>query len=232
MMNKRLELNDEKHLKQFIELYKHCKNASRLSKVNNEEQRIFSLKETGLPIKFGCTEKLLDYIPEREGLYNFWQENDYFWIIPMEVKENRVYGFTIRGYEKNYNVFRLTSNLPVIFGLYDFEDFNFNKKKPIILTEGIKDALMLKTIYPYTLSLNTAGLTQNALNFVTALTDRFILIYDNDKPGRDATERDKAALREKECRVFDFTPTFKDCGKYIDHPKQFEILNLSIQQYL
>ena len=101
-MNKRLELNDGKHLKQFIELYKHCKNASRLSKVNNEEQRIFSLKETGLPIRFGCTEKLLDYIPEREGLYNSFHSDIAISLLP--VIDNLEKAVSVQTEDNNYKV--------------------------------------------------------------------------------------------------------------------------------
>ena len=229
-MNKQ-EFNDIKYLKQFIELYKQCKDVSNLSKIDNEEKSIFKLKEQGLSIKFGCTKKLLDYIPEKEGLYSFWQENKYFWIIPLETIYNKVYGFIIRGYDKNYNVFKLTNDLPVIFGLYDFSNFKF-KEQPIMLTEGIKDALVLKTLYPYTLSLNTSGLTINSLQFVKSLTNKFILIYDNDKAGIEATKRDKDSLEEAGCKVITISPIFKDVGKYIDHPNQLEILNLTIKQYL
>lgn len=227
----RQEFNDIKHLKQFIELYRHCKDINNLSKIDNEEKSIFKLKESGMPIRFGCTKKLLDFIPEREGLYNFWQENKYFWIIPLEIKPNEVYGFMVRGYTKSYNVFRLTSDLPVIFGLYSFEDFKFGEQ-PIILTEGVKDAIVLKTIYPYSLSLNTSGLTSNSLQFVKGLTNNFILIYDNDNAGHEAIKRDKETLRELGCRVVDILPVFKDVGKYIDHPNQLEILNLTIKQYV
>ena len=189
-------------------MYKQCKEVSLLTKVNNEESQVFKLKTSGASIRFGATKRLLDYIPEREGLYDFWKANKYFWIIPMEIEPNQVYGFTVRGYEKEYNVFRLTSNMPVLFGLYDFTDFKFGSD-PIILTEGIKDALVLKTIYPYTIALNTSGLTVNSLNFLKVLTNRFILVYDNDKAGQEATERDKEALREIGLRVVDINNTYR-----------------------
>lgn len=230
-MKSKQELDDLKHLKQFVNLYNQCKDVSELKKIQNEEKQVFSLKTRGAPIRFGSTKRLLDYIPEREGLYDFWKDNDYFWIIPMEITPNNVYGFTIRGYEKEYNVFRLTSNLPVLFGFYDFEDFNFGRD-PIILTEGIKDAIVLKSIYPYTLALNTAGLTINSTNFVKSLTNRFILVYDNDKAGMDATERDKEALRNLGCRVIDVKLRLKDPGKYYKFPSELAILNSNIKQYL
>lgn len=230
-MRNKQELDDLKHLKQFVNLYKQCKDVSSLKKINNEEKEVFSLKTKGAPIRFGSTKRLLDYIPEREGLYDFWTDNDYFWIIPMETKPGEVYGFTLRGYEKSYNVFRLTSNLPVLFGFYDFEDFQFNKD-PILLTEGIKDALVLKTIYPYTIALNTAGLTINSLQFLKSLTNRFLLVYDNDKAGTDAIKRDKEALRNEGCRVIDIKLRLKDPGKYIKFPNELAILNSNIKQYL
>ena len=223
-------LQESNNLKQFIELYKQCKEVSRLTKVNNEEKRVFSLKK-GLPIKFGCSKKLLDYIPEREALYNFWKTNKYFWIIPLEVLPNKVYGFIIRGYEKSYSVFRLTNNLPVLFGLYDFENIDFNSPPPIILTEGVKDALVLKTLYPYTLSLNTAGLTKNSIQIISSLSNKFILIYDNDDPGKEASERDIKILRELGCKAVNIIPSYKDAGKYIDNPIQLKILYSNIKQY-
>lgn len=229
-MNKQ-ELYDLNYLKQFIELYKQCRITSKLGKVHNEEKDIFKLKENGLPIRFGCTSKLLNYIPNREGLYNFWQNNKYFWMIPLEVKPYKVYGFILRGYYKNYNVFRINNSLPVIFGLYDFEDFNFGKQT-IILTEGVKDALVLKSIYPYTLALNTDGLTANSFQLVKSLSNKFILIYDNDDPGKEASERDKELLINNGCRAITITPQYKDAGKYIYFPNQLNILNLTIKQYL
>ena len=157
--------------------------------------------------------------------------NKYFWIIPLEVMPEKVYGFILRGYEKDYNVFRITNNLPVLFGLYDFKDYNFESPKPIILTEGVKDALVLKTLYPHVISLNTAGLTVNSLQVVSSLSNKFILIYDNDKPGKEASQRDIETLKELGCKTVNIIPTFKDAGKYIDNPVQLKILYSNIRQY-
>lgn len=227
MQSRFQEINN---LKQFIELYKHCKDASNLTKVNNEEKRVFSLKQ-GIPVKFGCSKKLIDFIPEREALYDFWRENKYFWIIPLEIMPHKVYGFILRGYEKSYNVFRISQNLPVVFGLYDFIDYDFSSPPPIILTEGVKDALVLKTVYPYTLSLNTAGLTQNSIQIVSSLSNKFILIYDNDKAGKEASKRDMNVLKDKGCKAINIIPSYKDVGKYIDNPMQLKILYSTIKQY-
>lgn len=228
----RQEIEDLKHLKQFINLYKKCKPVTKITSFKNDESRAFSLKSKGMPIRFGKTSKLLDFIPEREGLYDFWKDNDYFWIIPLEIKPDQVYGFALRGFEKEYNVFRLTSNLPVLYGLYDFEDFEVGKSQPVILTEGIKDALVLKTIYPYTIALQTAGLTQNSLNFVQTLTNRVILCYDNDKAGREATKKDLEALRELGIRVIDVKLRLKDAGEHNKYPMELKILSSNIRQYL
>ena len=227
-MNKQ-SLQEINYLKQFIELYKQCKDVSKLSKVHNEEKNVFSLKQ-GLPIRFGCSNKLLDYIPQREALYDFWRDNKYFWIIPLEVMPYKVYGFILRGYEKKYNVFRITNNLPVIFGLYDFQNYKF-ESDPVILTEGVKDALVLKTIYPYTISLNTAGLTASSIQVVSSLSNNFILIYDNDDPGKEAMTRDISLLRDLGCRAQSIIPVFKDVGKYINNPTQLKILYSTIKQY-
>lgn len=225
------KLQEVNNLKQFIELYKQCNDASKLVKVNNEEKKVFSLKK-GWPIRFGCSSKLLDYIPEREALYDFWKENKYFWIIPLEISPGKVYGFILRGYHKNYNVFRITNDLPVLFGLYDFNNCSFSDHKPVILTEGVKDALVLKTLYPYTISLNTAGLTQNSIQVVSSLSNKFILIYDNDKPGKEASQRDLETLRSLGCKAISITPVYKDVGEYIYNPIQLKILYSTIKQYI
>lgn len=225
-------IDDIKHLKQFINLYKMCSKVEKLTKVHNEESKIFKLKTSGAGIRFGKTEKLLDYIPERESLYDFWSDNKYFWIIPMEIKPFEVYGFTLRGYDHHeYNLFRNADIPTVLFGMYDFENFKFGTDT-IILTEGIKDALVLKQIYPYVLALNTSGLTQNSYNFVKGLTKKFILVYDNDKAGRESTEKDMETLKADRCRVNTVNLRYKDPGKYIYSPIDLAILDSNIKQYL
>ena len=225
-------LDDIKHLKQFINLYKQCSKVEKLSKINNEESKVFKLKTTGAGVRFGKTPKLLDFIPERESLYDFWSDNEYFWLIPMEIKPFEVYGFTLRGYDHHeYNLFR-TSDIPtVLFGLYDFEDFKFGTDT-VILTEGIKDALVLKQIHPYVLALNTSGLTQNSYNFIKGLTKRFILVYDNDKAGKESTEKDIQTLKSDKCIVHTVNLRYKDAGTYIKHPVDLDILDSNIKQYL
>lgn len=232
MINNEQSIEDIKHLKQFINLYNQCKDVDKLTKVNNEESRLFSLKSKGDKIRFGNTRKLLDYIPQREGLYKFFQENKYFWIIPMEIKPGEVFGYTLRGYsDKQYTVFRL-SNIPsVLFGLYDFENFKY-QKDTIILTEGIKDCLLIKTFYPYTIALSTAGLTTNSWAFIKSLTNKFILIYDNDKAGKEATIRDLKLFKENKIKGHSINLRYKDISKYYGHETDLKILNSNIKQYI
>lgn len=222
---------DLKYLKQFTILYNHCKPVDSLSKMN-KESIIFRLKTLGSSIRIGCTVKLLDFIPQKEGFYDFFRDNKYFWIIPMECQPYKVWGYTLRGYyNKKYLVFKV-SNIPTtVFGLYDFDSFEFHKDY-IILTEGIKDALVLKTLYPYTLALNTAGLTSNSLNFVKAMTNKVILIYDNDKAGKEALKRDLNSLKKDHIKAHSISLYYKDPGVYYEHPKDLKMLNSNINNYL
>lgn len=222
---------DIKHLKQFIILYNKCKSVNKLLKTNKESS-IFKLKTSGDSIRIGCTKKLLNYLPQREGLYDFFAENSYFWIIPLECEPHKVWGYTLRGYHsKKYVEFKIPNVPATLFGLYDFKNFNFNKDY-IILTEGIKDALVIKTLYPYTLALNTAGLTSNTLNLIKSLTNKIILIYDNDKAGRLAIKRDLISLKKEHIKAHSISLYYKDPGIYYEHPKDLEILNSNIKQYL
>lgn len=222
---------DTIYLKQFINLYNKCKPVEDL-KLTNEESLIYRLKTNGDSIRMGSTKKLLKYIPDKESMYSFWRKNKYFWIIPLETTEHNVYGYMLRGVkDKNYSVFKLDESPSVLFGLYDLEDFNINRDY-IILTEGVKDCLVMKQIYKYVLSVNTAGITNKSYNILRALTNKFILIYDNDEAGSEAIFKDINKLSEEGCIVHKVSLRFKDPGKYINHPNELQILNSNIQQLL
>ena len=79
-------------------------------------------------------------------------------------------------------------NISFLFGFHNFSDFK--KGMPIALVEGEKDAIVLQTIYPYTLAMgrNTLG---NNLKYLKYLTNDFIIIPDNDEAGLRGYEKIK-----------------------------------------
>ena len=87
--------------------------------------------------------------------------------------------------------FRDNINVPVMFGFHNFK--GFQKGMPIVLVEGEKDAIAMQTIYPYTLAMGRNTLGSN-IKYLKYLTDKFIIIPDNDEAGLKGYERIKEVM--------------------------------------
>ncbi len=101
-------------------------------------------------------------------------------------------------------------NIPFMFGSHNFKGFQYGM--PIVLVEGEKDAIAMQTIYPYTLAMgrNTLG---NSIKYLKYLTDKFIIIPDNDEAGLKGYEKikkdmDRYGLKLK--RISINNPKLKD----------------------
>jgi len=86
--------------------------------------------------------------------------------------------------------------MPIVFGLSDFSSFTARSAKtspfndtPIILVEGIKDALYLKRFYPYTLALLTNYASDPTCEFISRLSRQIIISMDSDTFGRKAMKK-------------------------------------------
>lgn len=82
-------------------------------------------------------------------------------------------------------------NIPVMFGFHSFSEFK--QGMPIVLVEGEKDAIALQTIYPYVLAMGRNTLGQN-IKYLKYLTNKFIIIPDNDEAGAKGYERIKEEM--------------------------------------
>ena len=83
---------------------------------------------------------------------------------------------------------------------------------PIVLVEGEKDAIAMQTIYPYTLAMGRNTLGSN-IKYLKYLTDKFIIIPDNDEAGLNGYEKikkdmDRYGLKLK--RISINNPKLKD----------------------
>ena len=96
------------------------------------------------------------------------------------------------------------------------EDFKYGDL--LVLVEGMKDRDSLGTVYPNVLATSTAGLSTMMREIVLTLTDKFLLLYDNDEAGKHANFRDRKILTERGCTVVIGThpENVKDCGEIID----------------
>lgn len=93
---------------------------------------------------------------------------------------NNIYQLTLRNITKKQFMTYNTNGCP--YGLMFFKGFTFNQ--PILITEGIKDCIACATqVYPYTLAMSGASISQKMLKVLYLLTRRVIINTDNDKTG-------------------------------------------------
>ena len=134
--------------------------------------------------------------------------SDYFYMIPIQTPKGTIVGFIFRSvfgrrYHTYYRKFKsLENKSPFMFGFYkDFSKWDrLSKTYPIVICEGLKDCILLKKIYPFVLSNNGASLGTNIYT-LRNLTNKFILVYDNDKTGAINNEADKSKLQKLGCFV-------------------------------
>lgn len=209
------------------ELYNQCVPISQIT-CDTIDYKIFK----NYPLTRFCNSKeLLKYIPtgddkDIDGFNGFIYDNPYFWLLPVTTT-NKICGFVIKSYhQKQYRNIFCKNHIVSFFGFHNFSNFKFNM--PIILCEGTKDQIILSKIYPYTLACLTVGLSQDGLKAINHLTKNILLVYDNDKPGRDAVNRDKDTLIKLGCKVMSPYYIGHDAGDLYNNPMGFDILKNSI----
>ena len=161
---------------------------------------------------------------------------DFFYMIPVQTPNKTIVGFIFRSvYGRRYHTYyrrfnKLENKLSFMFGFYkDFENWErLSKTYPIIICEGLKDCILLKKMYPYVLSNNGASLGTN-IYVLRNLTNKFILVYDNDQTGKINNEVDKQKLQSLGCFVdimeydnVDGVKDLSDCIKDVRLLKSFK----------
>jgi DNA primase len=137
-------------------------------------------------------------------------------MVPIATPSLKIVGFILRGTStKEYRTVFDYVDIPPMFGFEDFKDFKTNK--PIILCEGVKDAIYLKTHYKHTLSLNTSSISVINLEILSKLTNYLILAYDNDSVGVASSLDDRDMLIKNGFTCEIITPTQKDCAEFIEN---------------
>ena len=101
---------------------------------------------------------------------------------------------------------------------------------PILVCEGAKDAIVLKKMYPYTVSCNTSSLGINT-HILANITDKVLLAYDNDPTGAEKIKQDKKTLVKLGCSVdsLQYADGFKDAADYVSHPQEISDLRQQIK---
>ena len=112
----------------------------------------------------------------------FIRHTNLFYMIPLRNVHNNIFGFVCRDIDKKkfYNIL-LDEKYPLVFGLEQMKSFEFNKT--IILCEGIKDILVVRRLYPYSLAYLTSEPSDTLWDYLSHITNRIIFFPDKDYAG-------------------------------------------------
>lgn len=231
-------MNEQKvNIEEYIELHNSGITLDKVRPIPNQTFDV--LLNSGIDVRIIDREKNLARLYKLGQLGAFskdTKENShrYFYSIPIQTVSGTIVGFIYRTvFGKKYTtVSRSFSNqeckVPLMFGFYkDFEDYDkLNDCKPIIVCEGLKDCITLKKIYPYVLSNNTSHMGIN-LQVLSNLTNKFILIYDNDEAGQEGTSADIAKVQKMKYDVIEIKvghgyKDITDCSENKEYFNQFK----------
>ena len=127
----------------------------------------------------------------------------------------KVVGLTFRTVEGPKDFLTWGNNKGNFYGLGQMSQ-SFKYGDPIILVEGLLDCDVIKQYYPNTLAVLTAGLTKNQTAVITRLTNKVILMFDNDDAGLKGTKLSEQAIKDKcEVHIFKHHHKCKDPGDII-----------------
>ena len=165
----------------------------------------------GLPVKYISTKDIFSLPVDDQliGAEGFYRKHKGFYLIPNDY-QGKIISFVVRGLSHDYHDIFGVSNTRPLFGWYTF--VSYKKGYPIIVTEGVKDCIVLQSCYPFTLALLTAGITSFTVQVLKSMTNKVILAYDKDKTGSNSTTEDIKLLQKNNFQVQTITPDLKDFG--------------------
>jgi hypothetical protein len=149
----------------------------------------------------------LDLVEDQKVKFFLVKFKDVY-LIPLMLPNKKIFGFIFKSVKtKNFLKYVFKEETPSVFGLEDFDDFEFNK--PIFLLEGIKECMLFKIFYKYTLAYLTGQPSKLLFEYLKQISNRLIFIPDNDEVGK----------RLKYFKKFDnynkyFSYKIKDFGVY------------------
>ena len=209
-------------IKDYIKLYESGFTLDKIKPLRNQTYAVFSRNTD--KVRIVSRKEVYKNPLAFQKIKHFVNNNEYFYMVPIETINETIVGFIIRGVlTGDYTTISRVFNDPAhqIRLLYGFDkrfkQYEEGKKcYPIIVCEGCKDCLTLKKIYPYVLANNTSSMGVNA-HVLRNITDKFLLAYDNDSAGQEGIKKDKEVLRNVGAFVdsIKLPEGIKDCTDYI-----------------
>ena len=198
---------------EFIKFYHKIPKITDMKKSKDKNQKIFELKH-GLPVGLASTKKHLLDLPREEDWYSYFNENKIFWVIPCDSIDGSIMGFVLRSYkDKEYSLVKNQDAPQLMYGFGQFSDFK--QDEIIILVEGAKDAIYLSQFHPYVLAVLSNGVSARGFAFLRAITDKFIIAFDNDEAGSKTTKKLEWTIKNSDGRSVTMVPHVKDWADYM-----------------
>jgi len=173
----------------------------------------------GLPYKhvlLGNDFDILGLLPTEARA--FYAKAGEIYLIPID-DLTCIRGFLLRNvFGKDFRV--VSDPYPVMFGFSAFEGFKYGDL--VIVSEGVKDALAVATVYPYSLACLGNHLSVKQSAYLKKITDNIVFMGDNDKSGRNT---EKINLKAG-CKAVYYLPDSKDPGCL------FESENTEVASYI
>ena len=130
------------------------------------------------------------------------------------IVDNKVLSIVFRSIDKNKEFMKIGTTKSTFYGLGELSE-NFRYGIPILLVEGHLDRDMMTTIYPNTLAIMTNQLSKSQVEILRLLTNKFILMLDNDEAGLKGQKIAKYQL--KGCKILELKHDcyLKDAGDLV-----------------
>lgn len=198
-------------LRRFLRLYREAPKIHQLrSDLKNEEATAFR-HATGLPPALASTAQHVLLLPTDPSLQPFFDDAPGFWLVPCTVPGGAVAGFVLRSFfGKAYRKFQLKDAPPLMWGLHTLD--GIVRDAPVVLAEGVKDAVFLNRFYPHVLAVLTNRLSDFQADFLKRLTRRWVVAFDRDAAGREAADKMRKRFGGRSVYLDRLVPPVKDWG--------------------
>lgn len=135
-------------------------------------------------------------------------------IMIANIIEDKVISIVFRSVGPNKEFMKVGSTKSSFYGLGELTK-NFRYGTPILLVEGHLDRDMMSIIYPNTLGIMTSHLSKSQIEILTHLTDKFILMLDNDDAGKEGQKYAKYQLKGNKILEIQHDYRLKDAGDLV-----------------
>ena len=135
-------------------------------------------------------------------------------IMIANIIEDKVISIVFRSLDHNKEFMKVGSTKSSFYGLGELtKDFRYGL--PLLLVEGHLDRDMMSTIFPNTLGIMTSHLSKSQIKILSYLTDKFILMLDNDEAGKSGQSFAKYQLKGNKVLELKHDYRLKDAGDLV-----------------